>query len=443
MIGRRREPSASYLAQSRVTLERFAAFVARVNPRAAEVAHVTRALAQAFMDAESKRGVTARTRNDTLSLLRTVFKALLPAGVLNPFLPVLMQETESVFRKAFSPEELAAISEAARTDEFIRPIIVVGMCTAMRRGDCCLLEWKDVDLANRFITVKTSKTGQTVSIPIFPMLEEELKRKADSTPRPAPLPGRGGEGIERAGYVFPEQAAMYLKNPDGITWRVKKVLALALIPREQVKNGVERPMELPMAEAELRRRAAKHIATVVDEAKRQHMKLVLDCYLEGKSLDDVSAITGVSKTSVSNYLRELEAGVAGRIVRGRPDGRSAAALLKKSPGLLLAKREHGVRRASVRDFHSFRVTWVTLALTALKSKRGKKMKMIRLERTVAAPLAIVPPETEPSWFLAGRLGSGAKTGCRPGSAISDSICAWWRRSRILSRHCTRKWISFC
>ncbi len=27
-------------------------------------------------------------------------------------------------------------------------------------------------------------------------------------------------------------------------------------------------------------------------------------------------------------------------------------------------REGGLRRASVRDFHSFRVTWVTLALTA-------------------------------------------------------------------------------
>jgi hypothetical protein len=28
------------------------------------------------------------------------------------------------------------------------------------------------------------------------------------------------------------------------------------------------------------------------------------------------------------------------------------------------KRKGGLRRASVRDFHSFRVTWVTLALTA-------------------------------------------------------------------------------
>jgi len=31
---------------------------------------------------------------------------------------------------------------------------------------------------------------------------------------------------------------------------------------------------------------------------------------------------------------------------------------------LYRERKHGLRRASVRDFHSFRVTWVTLALTA-------------------------------------------------------------------------------
>ena len=33
-------------------------------------------------------------------------------------------------------------------------------------------------------------------------------------------------------------------------------------------------------------------------------------------------------------------------------------------GEIHAQRKGGLRRASVRDFHSFRVTWVTLALTA-------------------------------------------------------------------------------
>jgi len=37
---------------------------------------------------------------------------------------------------------------------------------------------------------------------------------------------------------------------------------------------------------------------------------------------------------------------------------------KECRGVLQRQRKEGVRKASVRDFHSFRVTWVTLALTA-------------------------------------------------------------------------------
>ena len=63
-----------------------------------------------------------------------------------------------------------------------------------------------------FITVKTAKTGQKVDNPIFPLLKEELERS------------RKG----KSPYCFPKQAEMYANNPDGITWRVKQVLAKAL-----------------------------------------------------------------------------------------------------------------------------------------------------------------------------------------------------------------------
>ena len=43
---------------------------------------------------------------------------------------------------------------------------------------------------------------------------------------------------------------------------------------------------------------------------------------------------------------------------------SLTAALKSDDSLLRVKRTGSKRRASVRDFHSFRVTWVTLALTA-------------------------------------------------------------------------------
>ena len=193
-----------------------------------------------------------------------VLQVSLPAGSINPFSSIPTRETETIFRKPFTPEELKAIVDAARDDDFIRPILITGMCTAMRRGDCCLLKWKDVDLARRFITVKTNKTGQTVSIPIFPMLYDELALRQPSE-----------------AYVFPEQAKMYVENSDGITWRVRKILAAAGF-KDADENGD------------------------TDQA------------------DDTE------------------------VVRGE----------------IHVERRDGLRRASVRDFHSFRVTWVTLALTA-------------------------------------------------------------------------------
>ena len=270
-IPRRRALNPRYAAQSRATLARFTAFVRERNDKVSDLAGVSRRLAEEFMSAEEARGVTAKTWNDTLKLLRATCKYLLPPGGINPFGRMPTRETETVFRKPFDPDELKAIVEAAQNDDFIRPILITGICTAMRRGDCCLLKWSDVDLPKRFITVKTAKTGVTVAIPIFPMLYDELARLPRNT----------------RGYVFPEAAAMYTENADGITWRVRKVFAAA-----GFKDAEE------------------------GEAKDGHD-------------------TGDGQQN-------------GQPIRGE----------------IHVERTGGLRRASVRDFHSLRVTWVTLALTA-------------------------------------------------------------------------------
>ena len=285
-IARKRTPDERYGRQCQSRLKQFADFVRGQNCKAEEIAHVTRTMARAFLASEEKRGVTAKTWNDTLVLLRATFQHLLPAGSINPFSGVPTRETETVFHKPFTPEELKGILGAAQDDDFVRPLLVTGVCTAMRRGDCCLLKWSDVDLEKRFITVKTAKTGQTVSIPIFPLLFDELVTRPN-----------GGKG-----YVFPEQAAMYLENPDGITWRVRKVFAAAGFKDEE-SNGNEEAAE--------------------------------------------------------NGNRSGETALLAVVVNG--DGQGNGAVRR---GEIHAERNGGLRRASVRDFHSFRVTWVTLALTA-------------------------------------------------------------------------------
>jgi integrase len=341
-ISRKRKPNVRYASQCRSTLKRFVGFVHAQNPNAQEISQVTRTVARDFMDAEERRGIAGKTWNDVLKLLRSTFRHLLPQGNINPFDGLVGKETETIYRKPFNPEELKKILDAAKDDEFIRPIVVTGVCTAMRRGDCCLLKWRDVDLDKGFVTVKTNKTGVTVDIPIIPLLFDELSARKGK-----------GEAL-----VFPDQAEMYLENPDGITWRVKKILALAL-------GGGEASDALPGLPAEeAMQKGAGYIASLPEGPRKERMQTVFNHYMSGKKASEAAALAGVSKGSVSGYLNEVEARIRCHIVRGRHHGPSLTARLKNDNGLLSAEREGGARSASIRDFQSFRVTWVTLALTA-------------------------------------------------------------------------------
>jgi integrase len=267
---RRRPLSESYQKQKVASIERFVRFVKKASPSLRDMDQIHAPLAISFCRAELARGVAAKTYNHTLIHLRSVFHALRKeAGMAeNPFEGVPLRDSDTMFRKPFSVEELAIIEEKAKADPFIYPLIVTGMCTAMRRGDCCTLLRSEVDLQSSFITVKTSKTGETVQIPIFPLLRSVLE-KAMAEPLARENPPH---------YVFPHLEAHYTINPDHLTDRVRRVLrAAGFVDPEKARDEVEK---------------------------------------------------------------------------------------NASRGEVQREREHGVRRASVRDFHSFRVSWVTVALTA-------------------------------------------------------------------------------
>lgn len=263
-LPRRRSAAPRYLLQGERIIQRFVGFVQDQFPDIRGMGHVTSIITRAFMKEEERRGVSAKTYNNNLVLLRSCFtKVGKELGLLdNPFVDIPLQDEETVLRQPYSEEELAAILEAAKDDPFIYPIIVTAACTAMRRGDCCLLEKSAVDLEADFLRVKTAKTGEWVEIPIFQMLRQVLL---------------DAEANDSSPYMFPQQAAQYLKNPDRITE------------------------------------------------------------------------------------------MAGRVLRkaGFTDsGEMLAGGLGQPRGPLRGTRQVGVRRASLRDFHSFRVTWVTLALVA-------------------------------------------------------------------------------
>ena len=92
-IRRKHKPNARYVSQCQSTLNRFVTFVREQNPKVVEVAQITRTLAGAFLDAEEERGVSGKTWNDTLKLLRATFRHLLPAGRINPLADTPTRET--------------------------------------------------------------------------------------------------------------------------------------------------------------------------------------------------------------------------------------------------------------------------------------------------------------------------------------------------------------
>ena len=148
-------------------------------------------MAAVSVNAKVNRPVTGRTYNASAHMLRSVFNKLAPeAGpTANPFRLVPRRQDNGTHRLPLSVEQLRLVLDAA--PPLVRPLILTGMCTAMRCGDCCLLKWSDVDLGQNFIRVKTSKTGETAEIPIFPLLRREMESRMPTD-----------------GYVFPEVAAL-------------------------------------------------------------------------------------------------------------------------------------------------------------------------------------------------------------------------------------------
>jgi len=345
-IPRRRPPSNGHKNHALGVLRRFVRFMQENYAGAGELHEVTRPMARAFMDAEDARGVANKTWNESLAILRTTFRRMeQDAGLAyNPFDQLVSRETHTVFRVPYTPEELKAILAAAEQDDFVRPIIVTAAATAMRKGDCCLLKWETVDLADGFITVKTSKTGATADIPVFPLLYEELLRHRGKDPE----------------YVFPAQAEKYLANPDYLTDRLRRVLAAAGFRDGPMPDAKLLQQAQPDADV-LRQHAEALFATMPASPRRDRMRHVLDLYLQGSTVPVVADDIGCSKSTVSLYLNEIEDRTGVPFIRGKVRPAAPAAPLR---GAVHVERTKGLRRGSVRDWHSFRTTWITLALTS-------------------------------------------------------------------------------
>jgi len=321
---------------------------------------VTAEQASGYMTSIRER-YAASTADGIISLLRSAFDRLLPVGVVNPFKARITRRGKhcggavTVHKRPLTAEELERLFEAARPDPLLYRLTVAAACTGLRIGDVCRLTWRSVDFRSGVLSVRTSKTGKPITIPIFKPLREIFE---------AALADRVGASE----FVFPDAAQMYQTNRSGIVYRGKALFARAFSGPDEECTEVAEGGETVQGRVALKGVLSKVLAAVdgwgFADDKKARMLDTLRRVAAGQSYRDIEAATGRKRGQISEDLADAEqaSGFVFRHGKAKGGRRGVRALMR----VTRQKREGAcmLHSASVLGWHSLRATFATLALSA-------------------------------------------------------------------------------
>ncbi len=201
------------LRQYKYQWDLFTAWLSQEYPGATSIDLITVTIATEYARWLGGSRKSAGTFNKHIGLCRLVLKVLLYAKEpgRNPFQDIQRKRERQDHRCELPWQTVCKICDDAKGEW--KTLIFVGIYTGQRLGDCCMLTWGNVDLAQgwiRFVPQKTqSRSYAPIQLPILPHLRPMLEK--------TPL-------AERSGYVLPTIAALYSKSRDRVTDHIQKLL---------------------------------------------------------------------------------------------------------------------------------------------------------------------------------------------------------------------------
>lgn len=119
------------------------------------------------------------TVNREVACLKCMFnKAILwDKAKENPVAKVQLFKEDNMIVRYLTEDERGSLLKACKLSAatHLYPIVIVALNTGMRKGEILNLRWRDIDLANKFIHIETSKSGKRRDIPMNDLLTETLK----------------------------------------------------------------------------------------------------------------------------------------------------------------------------------------------------------------------------------------------------------------------------
>jgi len=180
------------------------------------------------------------TYNGRVCVLREIFRTVADKAGLtdDPWEGVRLRPDDCHSRRELTMDELKRLLEAAKKKVERRGgggeggeggsgewyvLFLIGIYTGLRLGDCCRLEWANINIAQGVIQVIPQKTkrhthGRPVTIPIHPTLGAALVERIEKQPR----------GIVE-GPVLPKVSAMYAQSRCKVSEELAKIFKAANI----------------------------------------------------------------------------------------------------------------------------------------------------------------------------------------------------------------------
>lgn len=192
----------------------FSNWYAEHYPNRPRLVDVDSNVAEAYAGHLAERQLSASTYNKHIGLLRLVFRILGPDEDVNtnPFDGVTRKKNRQKRanrRSELSRDQLHRLFDAATGE--LKTLLFLGLYTGQRLGDCCTLQWSNVDISRSVIVLIPSKTASTLEnpaalrIPIHPNLQAILENTQPE---------------QQHGDVLPELAKKYRHDRTRVTDRV-------------------------------------------------------------------------------------------------------------------------------------------------------------------------------------------------------------------------------
>lgn len=238
-----------------------------------------------------KRAFTMNTYNKHVRVLELVFRVLARKVGLsgNPWSEIARKTENRESRRELTVEELNLICNQA-TGELQR-LLVLGIYTGMRLGDCCTLRWSEVDLVRSIILRVPNKTarrkGAPVHIPIHPTLFNVLSQTPEK---------------KRTGFVLAEFAARYRHEDADVAKEIQRHLIACGIQVHKDETG---------------KGTSKRAVVEVGFHSLRHSFVSL-CRQSNAPLAVVEAIVGHSNPAMTRHYTHVGEVAAGAAVAALP-----------------------------------------------------------------------------------------------------------------------------